>query len=118
MTFNVPLGVCVVHLTEMEYEIKHRMASEFNTYLCLLQISINTSQDDSDDSGTQVDIVPNRTISSIHGDGDDEHSDVSAEYEDPPGSVIDLRNVSRASMKAKLTPRIHRRAPKNTCKLI
>ncbi|WAR16378.1 SLNL1-like protein [Mya arenaria] len=66
-----------------------------------------------DDSTLKVDLVHNRTISSIHGEGDDEQSE-NSEYEDPPGSVIDLRHVSRPSVKGKITPRIHRRVQKQS----
>ncbi|XP_052271171.1 uncharacterized protein LOC127871936 isoform X2 [Dreissena polymorpha] len=85
-----------------------------NTRVNMVPMDDSTLKD-SDDSGTQVDLVHNRTISSIHGEGDDEHSDdlETSEYEDPPGSVIDLRHISRASMRGKLTPRIHRRTQKS-----
>lgn len=71
-------------------------------------------QEGSDNSGTLMDSVHNQTLSSIHGDDDDtEMSLETSEYEDPPGSVIDLRHVSRASFQSKLTPRIHRRVKKD-----
>ena len=53
----------------------------------------------------------NQTISSIPGDTDNHETSIEVtEYEDPPGSVIDLRHVSRSSMPSKLAPRIHRRS--------
>ncbi|XP_060575711.1 uncharacterized protein LOC132733122 isoform X2 [Ruditapes philippinarum] len=68
------------------------------------------THEDSDDSGTQMDSVHNQTLSSIHGDGDDyETSPHHSDYEDPPGSVIDMRHSSRSSIQGKITPRIHRR---------
>ncbi|XP_052765692.1 uncharacterized protein LOC128206970 isoform X4 [Mya arenaria] len=86
-----------------------------NREINMVPLDDSTLKDDSDDSGTQVDLVHNRTISSIHGEGDDEQSE-NSEYEDPPGSVIDLRHVSRASMKGKITPRIHRRVQKQSAR--
>lgn len=59
-----------------------------------------------------MDNVHNHTISSIHGEADD--SPPPSDYEDPPGSVIDLRHVSRTSLQGKITPRIHRRPTKKS----
>ena len=57
-----------------------------------------------------MDSVHNQTLSSIHGEGDDfETSLHHSDYEDPPGSVIDLRHLGRSSVQGKITPRIHRR---------
>ncbi|KAL4217879.1 hypothetical protein ACF0H5_022618 [Mactra antiquata] len=78
----------------------------------MIPLADSTLKEDSDDSGTQMDNVHHSTISPIQGDSREDHSPHNSDYEDPPGSVIDLRHVSRTSLHGKITPRIHRRPAK------
>ena len=63
-----------------------------NKPIGLVPLAVSSEKEDSDDSLTHLDAHRGRALSPIM-DSESERS----EYEDPPGSIIDLRKVSRSS---------------------
>ena len=77
-----------------------------NKQVSMVPLAVSSEKEDSDDSLTQVEVYKNRALLSPIMDSETEGS----EYDDPPGSIIDLRKVSRSSFtepisKKMATPR-------------
>ena len=77
-----------------------------NKQVSMVPLAVSSEKEDSDDSLTQVEVYKNRVLLSPIMDSETEGS----EYDDPPGSIIDLRKVSRSSFtepisKKMATPR-------------